>query len=265
MPARLVSPNRTNTRKSGHLFMKSVSAKRLYHYWQELRGQRPAPERRDIDPSAIKSLLSDVFILEHRGDEAFAYRLAGSALCNVYCRELKGRSFRQFWRQDDLEALDTMLLAIREDAAAAVIGYDGINTRGQKVALEMLLLPLRYAGAGYPRILGICTPVDEPYWLGVHPVMDHHISSMRLIWPDERPAFLRNAVNDPFFADDDLMAVDALEGSQSKTEEMSLFIAERRSGPRTSAADRRPLLDAPSKATLRRQAFRVIDGGRGEA
>jgi hypothetical protein len=46
--------------------MKSVSSKRLYQYWQDLSGDRPAPERRDIEPAAIKSLLSDVFILEHR-------------------------------------------------------------------------------------------------------------------------------------------------------------------------------------------------------
>jgi hypothetical protein len=150
--------------------MKSVSSKRLYQYWQDLRGDRPAPERRDIEPAAIKSLLSDVFILEHVSGVEFSYRLAGSSLCAAYCRELKGRSFRQYWNEEDLEALDTMMLAIREDAAAAVVGYHAINQRGQRAPFEMLLLPLRYGGKDYPRILGIAAPSDSDYWLGLHPV-----------------------------------------------------------------------------------------------
>ncbi|MEM9899344.1 MAG: PAS domain-containing protein [Pseudomonadota bacterium] len=171
--------------------MKSVSAKRLYAYWQALRNDRPAPERRDLEPSSIKGLLSDIFILEHEAAEQFSFRLAGSALCSAYCRELKGRSFRKLWPEIDLEALDTTLLAIREEAAATVIGYDAINSRGHVLGYEMLLLPLRYGGADFPRILGISTPVDQPYWLGVHPIMEHQITSMRLIWPDETPAFMR--------------------------------------------------------------------------
>jgi hypothetical protein len=43
--------------------------------------------------------------------------------------------------------------------------------------------------------LGIAAPSDSDYWLGLHPVDRHEITSMRLIWPDEQPAFLRHAVN----------------------------------------------------------------------
>lgn len=228
--------------------MKSLSTKRLYHYWQELRGGRPAPERRDIEPAAIKSLLSDVFILEHTEGVDFDFRLAGSNVCSAYCRELKGRGFRQFWGERDLEALDTLMQAIREDAAAAVIGYEGVSARGQKVLFEMLLLPLRYGGSDYPRILGITVPSDSVYWLGLHPVMHHEITSMRLIWPDEQPAFLRQAVNADQLLDDDL-----LDGSNPA--DLGLVEAGGDLFVRSAAVDQ-------SRADARRQAFRVIDGGR---
>ena len=209
--------------------MKSASTQRLYNYWENLRGERAAPERRDIEPSAIKSLLGDVFILEHDGGAGFSYRLAGSALCSAYCRELKGRDFRQFWKDEDLEAVDTMMLAVREDAAAAVLGFNGVNGRNQAAPYEMLLLPLRYGGVDFPRILGIAAPMDSHYWIGTSPILHHTISSMRLIWPDEKPAFLRHAVNDDVLGDNDLLVQDTA--------------------------------DFGDHATARRQAFRVIDGG----
>lgn len=232
--------------------MKSLSAKRLYHYWQELRAGRPAPERRDIDPGAIKHLLSDVFILEHEQRETFNFRLAGSNFCDVYCRELKGRAFRQFWSGNDLEALDTMMLAIREEAAAAVIGYEGINTRDQSTSFEMLLLPLRYGGTDYPRILGTSTAQDEPYWLGVHPIMRHQVTSMRLIWPDEQPAFLRQAANGDLDLNDDLLADDPFD----MTNDHDFGIVARQNGLVPSQNS--------GVADQRRQAFRVIEGGRSQ-
>lgn len=232
--------------------MKSLSAQRLYNYWQKLRGERPAPERRDIEPAAIKDLLSDVFILEHQSGAEFSYRLAGSSLCNVYCRELKGRSFREFWPEDDLEALDTMITAIRTDAAAAIIGYEGKNARGQSVPFEMLLLPLRYGGHDYPRILGVSVPTDTHYWMGVHPVLSHEVTSMRLIWPDEQPAFLRQVVNADTSLDDDLLL--------DRSGEPRLGIAEIRQNFRDELSlDVRQTSD--SVAADRRSAFRVIDGG----
>lgn len=232
--------------------MKTLSAQRLYNYWQKRRGERPAPERRDIEPAAIKDLLSDVFILEYKADAEFTYRLAGSSLCNVYCRELKGRSFREFWPQDDLEALDTMVMAIREDAAAAIIGYQGVNSRGQSVNFEMLLLPLRYGGHDYPRILGVSVPTETHYWMGIHPVMSHKITSMRLIWPDEQPAFLRQVVNADTSLDDDLLL--------DQSRKPSLGIADIRQNFRDDLG-----LEvgntSDSEADDRRSAFRVIDGG----
>jgi hypothetical protein len=33
--------------------------------------------------------------------------------------------------------------------------------------------------------------LDRPYWLGTEPVTKQTISSLRLIWPDEAPAYLR--------------------------------------------------------------------------
>ena len=78
-----------------------------------------------------------------------------------------------------------------EDEAAAVIGFRGMTEREQTLDFEALLLPLRHYGETKSRLLGAASPADMPYWIGIWPIHQLSISSMRLIWPDERPAFMR--------------------------------------------------------------------------
>jgi len=171
--------------------MKHPSSRRLYEYWSLLRGHRSAPDRGEIDPSHIRDILPDTFILEVTDRADYAYRLAGTRICSGYCRELKERSFLSLWREADVDALTRMLEGVRTDGAAAVIGVKGRNQRGQEISFEITLLPLSYGGQSHNRILGVHAPTEVPYWFGVHPVVDHEIVSLRLIWPDETPSYLR--------------------------------------------------------------------------
>lgn len=170
--------------------MKHTINRTLYQYWDELRGSRIAPNRSEIDPGRIRTLLGDTFILEAIDKDTYRYRLAGTRLCSTHCRELKSRNFLRGWGDQDREAMATMLAAITEDGAAAVLGIDGHTERNHVLKMEMLLLPLQVPGEGRSRILGACAYFERPYWLGLHPILNQSISSLRLIWPDERPHFI---------------------------------------------------------------------------
>jgi len=61
--------------------MKHAASRELYAYWEERRGQRPAPERADIEPGAIRAALSDTFILELDAGDGHSFRLAGTRVC----------------------------------------------------------------------------------------------------------------------------------------------------------------------------------------
>ena len=63
--------------------MKNTATRDLYGYWDQLRGQRPAPERVDIDPGAIRRVLGDTFIVEIDKNRSFPFRLAGTRNCAV--------------------------------------------------------------------------------------------------------------------------------------------------------------------------------------
>ncbi|MTH99414.1 PAS domain-containing protein [Roseibium sp. RKSG952] len=172
--------------------MKNGVTRTLYTYWDELRGFRPSPDRSDIDPGQIRALLGDTFILESSSARDVRYRLAGTRLCSAHCRELKGRKFLRGWNEKDREALESLITAVTEDAGVAVIGVCGHTEHDQKLPMEMLLLPLNVPGEGRVRVLGCCSPMTRPYWMGLHPLLKQSITSLRLIWPDERPHHLRS-------------------------------------------------------------------------
>ena len=65
--------------------MKNATTRALHDYWDRLRAGRAAPERGDLDPGAIRTLLGDVFLLEMDGQARRTIRLAGTRICSLSC------------------------------------------------------------------------------------------------------------------------------------------------------------------------------------
>jgi hypothetical protein len=147
--------------------MQKSSTKTLYDYWNMLRGARSAPDRRDIDPTRIRNALANTFILELNDESEFDFRLAGSHICAAYARELKGRSFSRLWHPRDRDAMDTLVRAVTEDHAVALINFQGSTAVHTRAQIETILLPIRHNGTTATRLLGAMTAIDEPYWFGV--------------------------------------------------------------------------------------------------
>lgn len=185
--------------------MQKASTRTLFGYWNALRGSRSAPERKDLDPTRIREALANTFILEAELGGGYQFRLAGSHLCTSYSRELKGRSFSMLWHERDRDALDTLIRAVTEDHAVALVTFQGSTAVATRTSFEMILLPLRHNGSTQLRLLGAMTAIDEPYWLGVQPIVEQRITGLRLIWPDEQAgtdmaaAIDAHAVNESLF------------------------------------------------------------------
>ena len=144
----------------------------------------------EIEPADIRRVLGDTFILEAISRDEYRFRLAGTRVCALYGREMKGKDFLSLWTGKDREAVATMLAAVTQDAGAAVFGSVGRSAHERDLPLEFLMLPVRQKGEGWTRVLGTIAPLDDPYWIGIHPILSQSISSLRLLWPDERPHFL---------------------------------------------------------------------------
>jgi hypothetical protein len=64
----------------------------LLAYWERKRADRPMPQRADLDPAEIPSLLPHLRLTEvMEGGKRFRYRLVGTAIVEAYGREHTGR------------------------------------------------------------------------------------------------------------------------------------------------------------------------------
>ena len=185
--------------------MKQDGSVALFQYWNRLRNGRPSPKRTEIEPADIKTLLSDTFILEKdtRGEAVF--RLAGTRLCAIYGRELKGFSFPSLWRDKDQRLLAKLIHNVFHAQSIVVVSFDGKSRSGRVVGFEMIVLPLD-GGVESPRCIGIVSSEERPFWLGTDPVVDGIVQSVRVVDPDREPLFLKNrpAITVPSLAPSDL-------------------------------------------------------------
>ena len=171
--------------------MKNQKTIDLFLYWNRLRGNRPAPRRTEVEPADIKALLADTFILEddQRGQPVF--RLAGTRLCAIFGRELKGFVFSSLWQDRDRRMISRLARNAFRDNSVIVLEFAAESRNGRTMEFEACLLPLR-GGDESARALGCMTPAEKPFWLGVDPIETCRLVSLRVIDPEREPLFLKN-------------------------------------------------------------------------
>jgi hypothetical protein len=150
--------------------MKHAASRELYAYWQEKRGTRPAPERTDIEPGAIRGVLADAFILALDRNSGHPIRLAGTRICALFGREVKGESFLDLWASTNRLTMEGLLSILFDECTGTVAGATAQNENGESVELELLLLPLSNPRPIFARAIGVLAPLKIPSWLGTSPI-----------------------------------------------------------------------------------------------
>jgi hypothetical protein len=161
--------------------MKHASTRAVFEYWNKKRRTRAAPERADIDPAEIRHALSDAFMLAADFVDLMRFRLAGTRVCALFGREIKGEAFAALWSETDRKAIDELLAIVIDEANGVVAGLTGRTEDGAETDLEFLLLPLAHVGHIRIRALGVLAPIVPPYWLGAKPVVELALGTQRHI------------------------------------------------------------------------------------
>ena len=161
--------------------MKHASTRALFKYWNKQRGARPAPERADIDPVGLRRELGDVFMLAADFTDHLRFRLAGTRVCALFAREIKGESFAALWDKASRKAVDDLIAVVTNERIGAVAGLTGRTADGSELDLEFLLLPLAHSGHARIRALGVLAPLVPPYWLGEKPLVELELGTLRHI------------------------------------------------------------------------------------
>jgi hypothetical protein len=172
--------------------LKHRSTREVYAYWDALRGDRAAPERGDIDPAAIRHALGDTFMLAADFVDQLRLRLAGTRVCALFAREIKGEAFTTLWSEASCKPVEDLLTVVAHETVGAVAGVSGHTAGADAVDLEMLLLPL--ADHARIRALGVLAALAVPYWIGSKPVVELELGTLRHVGPEvDRVATLRFA------------------------------------------------------------------------
>jgi hypothetical protein len=159
--------------------MKLQSTRAVFEYWNKKRGTRPAPARADIDPAEIRHALSDTFMLTADFTDQLRFRLAGTRVCALFCREIKGEAFAELWNESSRKSIEELLAIVTHEAVGVVAGLTAQTEDGAKADLELLLLPLGHTGHARIRAIGVLAPTISPYWLGAKPVTELTLGTLR--------------------------------------------------------------------------------------
>ena len=167
--------------------MKSKTSQILFTYWNEVRKDRLAPRRFEIEPSRIAPILSETFILERLEGDMFRFRIAGTGITEQFGTDFRGTNFLDGWAPDDRVTLSRHLRSLSQQGGVGVSSFD-VRTRRSIERYETILLPLIHTGNEIDRLLGGMSQLSG----GVQRVRHDHMAERQLltcdvIWPDGRP------------------------------------------------------------------------------
>ena len=173
--------------------MQLLATKELYTYWESIRAGRPSPERNDIDPGAIRSVLADTFILDFDNQNGFPFRIAGSKTNAMFLTELRGVSFLKLWREADHEEIKSILRRLGSEIQPFCLGAEARPPGLSRLEIEAMLLPLRHQGSTRSRVLGSIAARSTPHWLSLISVGLMTLTSARVLDPSGSPAASEHA------------------------------------------------------------------------
>jgi hypothetical protein len=159
--------------------------RQLFQQWDGLRDGPAAPERALISPAAMAGALPDILTLAFDPAAGHPVRLAGSRVCALFGRELRGESVAALFDAADREAAALLIAEVADSQSPALAALVGTSAEHGELDLELLLLPLRVDGATHLQMLcGLAAPA-MPWWLASDALRSlrvrsvHHIGSAR--------------------------------------------------------------------------------------
>jgi hypothetical protein len=165
--------------------MKHRNSHLLVGYWSRLRRGRDVPDQCDIDPRAIKRMLSFVFILDAADPSHPHYRLAGTSLCDRYGFELKGTGFLAHWEAGSRASMTLLLrqsLAMKQPVAISAFGT---TPEGALLEMEIVLAPLTFGNEEPTRFIGMMQVLSDPSPLAGRPIAFQRLVASEFVHEDE--------------------------------------------------------------------------------
>jgi hypothetical protein len=142
--------------------MRHKTTQTVFSHFNRIRGGNSVPLRVDIQPGELKSVLPDIFILEMDRTGSPIFRLAGTHVCAILGRELRGEDFMTLWHAPHRHKMKLAAEAVLANQAPIVVGTRSIADEENTGELEMLLLPLSSRPGIVDRLYGSLADLSRP-------------------------------------------------------------------------------------------------------
>ncbi|NKN14135.1 PAS domain-containing protein [Rhizobium laguerreae] len=153
----------------------------IFDYWNRIRGAADAPLKSQVEPSAVPHLLQSLFILERREGGDIGFRLAGTRICDLFGRDLRGERFSSLWANGQLADIECTAMGVMDHAMPALFNATGYSTVGHQASFEIIMMPLRSPDGACDRLLGAIAPAAAASWLEIVPLEFLALDRSRLL------------------------------------------------------------------------------------
>lgn len=132
-------------------------------------------------------MLGDTFTLAADFIDCIRFRLAGTRVCALFRREVRGESFSALWNAANRAQIADIMTAVVEETNGVVAGVTGLAEKGDETDLELLLLPIRRDARTRVRAMGSLRPLEPLYWLGGKQLIKLELHALRNIGAGAEP------------------------------------------------------------------------------
>jgi hypothetical protein len=126
-----------------------------YQYWQQKRGARAMPSRRDIEPAELRAVLPHLMMIDVEPGPRFRYRLFGTAVVEAFGSDPTGKYIDEVM----VGAYKSFLLGLYGDLVVSKKPVYSTSIYGGKrdtmLWTQRLMLPLSSDGTAVDKVLAI--------------------------------------------------------------------------------------------------------------
>ena len=158
----------------------------LLDAWRRMQADPQSHALAGPDARDHENLIDRIFVIEQREDLSWLVRTSGAMLNALVGRSLVNQNYLDLWTGPDRAMMTAFLESIRFDGAPGVVRGRGETLNGERVELEITLMPLSAESGRSPRLrmLGLYQTLDGEPMLPAKPVFRHRIAM--LVPPDTR-------------------------------------------------------------------------------
>ena len=162
--------------------MKHPVSREFFTYWESKRGEARAPERGDVDPSALRQLLGDIFVLAYDDAATHPFRVAGTRVCALFGRDVKDQSFPALFASQHRRDISDIIAAVAEECCPPLPALPRTSRRPH-LHLELLLLPFNTRAHCPITLTGVLAPFEADHRGALS---DLQLTSWRYIHPPQQ-------------------------------------------------------------------------------